>query len=257
MKERLRRALEEFLRHLDSYVTIIAAAIVAGLSFWEVLPPSRIASLTLAVLAVLAYTMLAGRHRGETAADKLDRLQDQLGKPACADDFFQPIDRWPSVPALLERCQELVVTGKDLHLFLTRYLSDLQGAVHEGKRLRFLLVAPDDPHLLRILSAGGFVFAAPGERKGVIEHSLLLLRRLVDGAPKDHVQVRLVRFVPTVSYLICDGSQESGEMTVTLYGYKVARADRRHIVLTRARDPDTFALHYRQFETIWRDAEPL
>jgi hypothetical protein len=257
MKKWLRRLVRKLLKHIDSYLTILVAVVVAVLSLLEVIPASRIAPLTLAVLAVLAYTLLNNRQQSESTAEKLDRLQDRLDAPASADEILKPIDTWPSVPSLLEHCQELYVTGKDLHPFLTTYYGDLEQAARNGTRFRFMMVDPRDPELIRILCACSFLFYDLAERKGLMEHSILLLRRLIKAAPGGSVQVRLLPCIPAVSYLIADACEDHGHMTVTMYGYKTPRADRRYMALTRATDPDTFDLHLRQFEAMWQGAQEL
>jgi divalent metal cation (Fe/Co/Zn/Cd) transporter len=63
----LRKLIEDIRRrrNLDVYLTVIVALVVSVLSFFDVVPADKVAALVLAVLAILALTVLATREAVE------------------------------------------------------------------------------------------------------------------------------------------------------------------------------------------------
>jgi hypothetical protein len=75
---RVRRDLKK-RRNLDAYLTIGAAVVVSALSYVEVIPPAKAASVTLAVLAVLALNSLVTRALLEESRNGADGKHSRPG----------------------------------------------------------------------------------------------------------------------------------------------------------------------------------
>ena len=74
-------------RNLDVYLTIVVALVVSVLSFFDVVPDDKVSALVLAVLAILALTVLATREAVENPRlargdpELLERLPSRSADP--------------------------------------------------------------------------------------------------------------------------------------------------------------------------------
>ena len=95
------------------------------------------------------------------------------------------------------------------------------------------------------------------QRKQTAREALHLLRRLLAGAPKGTIKVKLASFLPTCTCTIFDGRSTSGQMTVENYGYKISAGRRLRMYITRKKAPQTFAFYLQQFNKMWDAADLL
>jgi hypothetical protein len=171
-----------------------------------------------------------------------------------ADSLFRPIEEMPKFESLLARHEEIWMSAKDLHTFISTYDATILDAAAHGKRFRFLIVDPKDATLMKALAASSWLYPATRMRESM--QVIAWFREMITEAP-DNIVVRLANCIPSSALQIADSMKAHGQMIVTMYGYKIPRNKRLHIHLTRATDNQTFEYYLEQFEQMWRHAEPL
>lgn len=122
------------LRHrknLDVYVTIVVAIVVSALSYFDLVPGSKVASLILAILAVLPFNALSTR---ETIADALEQ-QGKSGQ-RFLDDFP------PDLRLRREQSDDIYLIGVDLGRTIETSYGAFRKSLLRGVRIRVLLTDP-------------------------------------------------------------------------------------------------------------------
>ena len=170
---------------------------------------------------------------------------------------FRESDTDPSFVSMLQGCKELWVVGKDCHGLLTTYFDQIQQAIAEKKRFRFLIVDHSNKSLLNTMAASSITRPESKQRKQTAQEALKILRRLLDSASKGVVKVKLANFLPTCTCTIFDGNSPSGRMTIENYGYKISSGRRLRMYITRKKAPQTFAFYIQQFNKMWDAADLL
>jgi len=162
------------------------------------------------------------------------------------------MEEMPKLESLLAHHEEIWMSAKDLHTFISTYYAAIQEAAMLGTRFRFLIVNPKDTTLMNTLAASSWLYSDSPTRES--EQVIEWFRKMVAEAKGDIV-VGLANCILSNALLIADGKKAHGQMIVTMYGYKIPRNRRLHIHLTRAADNQTFEFYLEQFEHMWRDAE--
>jgi hypothetical protein len=171
-----------------------------------------------------------------------------------ADSLFRPQEEIPAFKSLLARHEEIWMSAKDLHTFISTYRATIQDAATQGKRFRFLIVNPKDATLMNALAASSYLYPNSPTRES--QQVIDWFREMIREA-RGNIVVGLANCIPLSALLIADGTQPHGQMIITMYGYRIPRNKRLHIHLTRATDNQTFEYYREQFVQMWRDAKPL
>jgi hypothetical protein len=167
------------------------------------------------------------------------------------NSIFKTRVQLPDFAKLLDKHSEIWITGKDLYGLTDRHKSKFLAAMHEKKHYRFLIVNPNETHLMQTLTASSTTHPTIKKRMGVARLAIQGLKDIYRENPSN-VEIRLANFLPTCSYVILDGKQSSGEMLIEFYGYKISASERLNIHLKRVEDEATFEFHLKQFEEMWR-----
>jgi hypothetical protein len=226
-------------KNLDIYVTIVIALVVSVLSFFEILPNSKVSSLLLAVLAILAFNALQTRVAVEGAS-----FQQGRG-PEFLDDF----------PAELRQHRE---SAKDLYLIgvgLTRTIETsytaFERSLKRGARIRVLLTdLSADPAALDAQSQPSRPSAE--EIASEIKQSLGRLGKLKE-ATQGNLSVRTTRSALKFGLNFIDPSSSNATLYVQLYSYRLGGESRPIFVITQ-RHGEWLECFRHQAEALWSDA---
>ena len=130
------RIIEDIERgeNIDLYVAVVAAIIVAILNFFGVTSQSLINSLSLALFALIASTILGNRHRLED----IRRMLEQSGKAKIVKDY--PREQFDEDIA---NASEIWLFGVHLVGTLRHHRNTLEARLRKRKLVRVLVVDPN------------------------------------------------------------------------------------------------------------------
>lgn len=226
--------------NLDLYLTVFVALVVGFVSLFGFANQAIVASLTLAVLALLAYSILKSRYQFEDISNKLETSNGEL----ISRDFIFSQDR----PVLTERIRRAKsVAHNGISLIGTTNDPNLSEFANNGGEIRLLLIDPKDI-ALEVASQRFYKHQNPIELKDEVELSLKNLRNMQATGPK-LVSIRLFRAVPAYSIWLIDANTSQAEMWVGLYTFR----DRAELWLHLLphRDKQLFDFFSKQFEKMW------
>jgi len=229
-------------RNLDAYLTIGAAVVVSGLSYVEVIPPSKAASVTLAVLAVLALNALVTRTIVEDtrAGAGLDRR------------FLAEFP--PELIACRESSQDVYLIGVDLGRTIDTSYGAFERNLRNGARIRVLLTHPDADDAA-VDARCKFSKPTVGEIRNKIRQSLRTLgelKRTTNGKLDVKTTKAALKF--GLNYL--DPDTTGAVLYVQLYSFRLPGESRPMFRLTHA-DGIWFDCFRDQAEALWQDADPI
>ena len=195
--------------NIDLYLTVGIAIILALLNFLGLAPQSLLASMTLAVLGLLAVTSLVNRHRFEETLKKIQDTQSQEG--VFVSDF--PAD-WLDT---MEKSSELWIMG----INLSRVVSDfslLEKKLRRGDTIKALLVSPK-----------GSAFKISGMRRREAEYSeqnLSLIRASLASLCKlrviapDRIEIRTIDYPLSFGVFAVDPDKTSGILFLSYFPFR-------------------------------------
>lgn len=227
-------------QNIDLYLTVFAAFGLVALNLLGIKTTDQISSITLAVLGLLAISMLGSRYRLEEIAGSLENEQSLL-KPRT--EFLSFEERGQNV-------SEIVIVGISL-IIIYSHLSFFEKKLQQGCKLRFLLLDPDSQ------AVNTFMLMAP--RKGVLRDiantfDVFEHLRQREASTSGKVEARLSSVFLPYGIAAFDPSKKSGHMTVEPLVYKTGLDSRPHFILTKARSEHWFEFYQKQYELLWADS---
>ena len=226
--------------NIELYVIVIVAFILVALSLFGVATERLVASITLAVLGLLAISTLGTR----------DYIEEQLRKfPASLASTLKERSELPPIKERGQDASEIVVAGVSLITAVVPNLGFFEQKMKAGCRLRFLLLDPSPSPALQTWDS---ISKVPNT-KADIEQSLKSLEVLIhlEKTTKGKCEVRLANVFLPFGIAAFDPSKDTGFMSVEFVIYKKALGERPHIKLMRANDKKWFDFFKSQFEDLW------
>ena len=135
MRALLQRVWEDIRKgeNFELYVTVTCAIVLTLLNLAGIVSQSWLATITLAVLALLAVAMLAIRHRLE---EIILRMNQTAGKLLLGD--------YPAeLEGDIERAAHLWIVGVSLYSTTMKYYSSLERKLKKGCYIKVLLLDPN------------------------------------------------------------------------------------------------------------------
>ena len=229
--------------NINSYIAIIVALGLSVANIFGLASQSLLASITLAVLALLAITNLGNRH-------KLDKviLQQQ------STEYF--LEKYPvGVSADMKSAKELWLAGYVLGRTLMDNLGIIEEKLIKNEKVKVLLFDPQSD-AMRHFSASLSFPINPEEMRKRINSSLETLKTLSQVAKKHpgRLEVRLTDHPLFFGAYAMDINLPNGVMYIELYKYKGKVEDEPKLVL-RKKDGHWFELYKEQLTAMWQDAK--
>lgn len=241
----LKRVLSDLRlrRNLDGYLTILVALIVGALSYLDIVPVAKVSGLILAVLAILAFSMVMARSEiSEAVAMQVEP------RPKFFADFP------PELVHVRESSHDLYLIGVDLGRTIETSFGAFEQNLRHGAKIRILLTDPtaDDAAV-----DARCQFSRPDliDLRNEIHHSLRKLARLktlTDG----NLEVRLTRSALKFGLNYVDTAKASATLYVQLYSFRLPGESRPLFRLT-ATDGEWFESFRVQAEALWQEAQAV
>jgi hypothetical protein len=226
--------------NIDSYIAIVVAIALSIANIFGIASQSLLASITLAVLALLAITNLGNRHRLESALNKNN------------NDFF--IKKFPeTLVDDMIKAKELWLSGYNLTRTIVTHMKLIEEKVERGEKVKILLLDPKAAALTYANRTLHYTVADEQHRQW-IENTLNNLH-LIAKSNKSNIEVRLIDFPLSFSIKAMDIMTPSGKIYVKMYEYRVKTEGPRIFLTTK--DERWYEYYRDQILALWDDAKPV
>jgi hypothetical protein len=225
--------------NIDLYLTLFVALALAGLNLFGI-GQSMIGSITLAVLALLAFSSLVNRRKLEETIDKLSRDQDILlahFPPNREDD--------------MKGAKELWLIGLILNKTINNHYSLLHEKLNRGDHIRILIVNPNSPY-------GGLISRrkfSPDTLEDVQNYQRLTLSKLcsLKKLAPQNIEIRTTNYPPFFGALVTDLESIEGVIYIEQYSYQME--DDLPKFVFRQSDTKWFQYYSQQIMKMWNDSD--
>lgn len=239
----LKRLLNDLKRgeNLDSYITIGVAIVVGALAFFDLVPSGKVSGLILAVLAVLAFSVLVTR----AGISDMVALQSRPGH-----QFYS--DFPPELVQARNSSDNIYLIGVDLGRTIeTSFGAFTHSLKHEG-RIRILVTDPtaDDS---AVDARSQFSKPDIADIRDGIRHSLRKLERLKT-LTNGNLEVRITKSALKFGLNYIDVNKVTATLYVQLYSFRLKGESRPMLKLTTA-DGEWFECYQEQAEALWEEAQ--
>lgn len=256
MENRLNKVLQ-VLKEPESLIVIVGV-VVAALLAYSGIRNNDVQQALAAILSILgalaiaqlitAYDTLKRDRQIEAALSSLQK-QAVLGSvPLRLRTELQPI------PTRAQNAKDILIIGRSLAIVL-RYTEFFRERLRDGATIRAAIVNPNNDAVCTAMSP--LLETSLEGFAGDLRSSLGLLKRITEGIQTSgKLEVRLIEFVPTLSFAAIDTQLPTGHIVVELLPYQVSPPSRPHLVFRATEHPSWFVYFRDVAEHIWRDAKP-
>jgi hypothetical protein len=230
--------------NIDLYVTVTVAIALAALNIAGVAPPTWIAPLNLAVLALLAIATLGNRHRLEGILKQITQSTESV----LLENF--PADTYRNV----EQSKELWLVGVTLSSTLEALYPLFESKLRRGDSIRVLVVNPDGAACA--MAAMRHYARTDVERlRAEIRTTLTDLCELQKVAP-DRLEIRTIEYSLTFGAYVVDPEEASGVLYLKHYPFKMPLGRARPGLVLRPRDERWYDHFRSEIRFLWENATP-
>ncbi|MBM3300188.1 MAG: hypothetical protein FJY85_09555 [Deltaproteobacteria bacterium] len=256
MKERIQNTIWFLVENGPAILTVIFAAYVILLSQRGSVSQSEVLVWILTILGLLATSELVERFRRlrniqDTSVQTLDIVR-QLRKGA----FLKLHGEGSRFAERAKQARQIFLGGYTLINVVGSNMGLLEQRLKDGCQLRVLMIDPNAlaGELIRSTELTGR-FSRDAE---TVLAYMIQLRETIRSTKKGKLEVRLLNFVPSCGFIIIDGGQPYGWMSIGIYppAYKSRLEERVHFELNRDGDQPWFGLFMGQYEKLWGEGRP-
>lgn len=230
--------------NIDIYVTVIVAIALVVLNLLGIDVSPWMASITLAVLGLLAIALLGTRHHLDEQLERLATISSTGLRGRSALPPFRENGRTAS---------EIFVGGTSLISAIIPHLEFFEQKLQQGGHIRFLLLDPK----VTAMDTWNRLSPVPHIEHD-IERVLNALAVLIqqDTNANGRCEVRLAPVFLPFGITAFDPNKATGLMNVEIIAYKRHPGNRPHVLLTRQHDQHWFEFFCDQYEQLWSEAIP-
>lgn len=233
------------MRSLDLYVTLVAAVTFGVLGLAGNVSQEVITSGILAILALVAVSLLRSRSQSEQINQSLTEIK---ARPS-ADRFFSEVDDRDDIREMISSSREVWLHGWTLGIHLVSYADEIRRAVTNGLHIKILVIEPN--------STAMTIAASEAENHGADELSSNLeanLRRLaapIEGTIVGKLEIKTLSYVPHNTVIASDPSTKHGKIVMRIATFRADHWQRPTFTVTRQNDPGWYDFFKTQFDRKW------
>jgi hypothetical protein len=227
--------------NIDLYLTVLIALVLVILNIFGVALQGWLSSMTLAVLGLLAISMLGNRHRVEEVLKKLSQTPDSVF-----------LDEFPSsLRNDIESSTSLLLAGVTLGRTTKTYYSLFERKLQRGENIRILLVNPDGGAIEMADSRA--YWSIDTERLRVeIRGRLADLCHLKKIAP-ERIEIRTIQYPLSYGATLVNPDSSPSILYIEHYPYKVERESIPKYIL-RSQDGYWYNFFKAEILKLWETA---
>lgn len=241
---RLIEKIWEDVRHgenIDQYATIVFAFTLGALGLLGITKPELIASLTLAVLGLLAVSNLVNRYRVEELSQKLS----QSSKGFFVEEFP------PEFKDDFKSAKEVLLIGVTLSRFIKTNYGVIEEKLRKGHTIKVLLVHPYGSALeMAATRYYAEVSRSTVTKRADVTNSLMLFCGLRKNHPK-YMQVRTIESSLTFGAVCLNVNSALGAMYIEHFPYRTIADAQPKFVLRANNDERWYELFKKEVDALW------
>ncbi len=232
------------IRHgenIDLYVAVPLAILIAILGVFGITSPQLISSITLAVLGLLATSLLTSRYAVKELLEKLTQTSDSIFLKDFADSNLERD---------FEEAAELWLVGVSLTTTIRVHYSLIEKKLHAGHKIKALLVHPDSS-AVEMSEARAYGKPNTERARNEIRNTLQDLCDLNQSVP-GKLEIRTTQHLPGHGVIAKDPETASGVIYVENYPFKTEGGSRPKFVLC-AKDGFWYDFFKKEFYNLWEN----
>lgn len=227
-------------QNIDLLLTVIVSFGLVLLNLFGVTSPDLIASLTLAVLGLIALSSLESRYQNEKLLNRLEQTNDALFQNSFPSQMEQDI----------KAAKELWLVGVSLSRTVKSYYSDIEQKLKNGYSVNAILTHPDGAVLeLSVLPVYGN--KSLEQRKAEILGSLETLCDLQEKYP-NFLKIRTSRQYIGHGVIAVNPNDNTGKLYIENHPFKMPGGARPKFLL-KARDGEWYDFYKQEMFVIWEN----
>ncbi len=248
--------------NIDLYLIIIISIAVAIGGAAQVVNFGVIASAILAILGLLAGSLLANRRTNTELKDAITQLKqdfEELRSKTQAKYSISELllEQYPNIQDELNSAKRISVLGINLATTVRDYYSEFTDILLRGGTLRILTVDPTEKYVVSLLAFRSTTFNQPDQMNDVMKtelHRVVSLEKTAKDSGS--FQLKKLAHIPSHGLIIIENASGKSVGYVKMYTFRSA-GKTPVFKLTVEDDMVWFNFFKNQFEQIWALAEPI
>jgi len=241
-------------RNVELYLTVVVSVVLAILGVFDVVDAPVLGAATLAVLALLAASLLTSRTQVEMVKSSLDEFSDSVRGDVSADQFL--LDRVPPLDEILAAAMDIRLVGVTLTRTVRELMPELDRSLRRGSSVRVIVFDVESPAAVEAVARTRGATGSDFYRNRLSSTFDLLSILTTSATDISRLQLRVVPFVPTFGMYLLDPNENHGRIWVEVYQHRTLEANPT-MSLRSNRDGHWYQLFLRQFETLWESGREL
>lgn len=228
--------------NIDLYVTVFFAIVLAALNIIGAASQEWLTSLNLALLALLAISILGNRYRLDSIYQKLTQNSEGVLKR-----------KWPEeqLDDELRKADDILLVGVSLSRTIRTNLTLFDQRLQHGASIKVLLVDPSSP--AAEIAASRLPVSVNAERtSNDIQNSLSSLESLAK--TRSGLEIRILNNPMSFGGIWLNTNTSKGVIYIEQYSFKMQDEDIPKLIL-RPEDEFWYAFFAKQAQTLWENAE--
>lgn len=258
MFDNLGRAIKEIRKgeNIDLYLTVLLAIVVAILGITGVANFEIISAVMLAILGLIANSLLASRRSTQEMQEaayqlktQFEKLQQEIRRESSIAEVLSK--GYPNLAQEIRSAKNVSIVAIYLSGELTRYYSDFAQVLKQGGTLRFLL-SESSPKTLQMMVYRSSSRREPETVKTTIKDTLARMKTLRGVTSNaDLLQVKAMPYVTSYGIIIIDSIEGNSKAYIKLTGFRNTGSEQPVFKLDEQTDKDWFEYFRNQFNTMW------
>lgn len=239
----LQRCWDEIKRgeNFDLYLTAIVSLVLVLLNLLGI-GQAWTAPLTLAVLTLIAISLLGNRHQNADLAARFSQTAETL----FVDEFP------PSLKSDFASAKELWLVGIALTTPINAYYSVMEEKLRKGHNIKVLMLQPESP-AVEMSETRAYVKGNVERANGEIHNSLQDFCELQKIAPSQ-MEIRTIPFLLGHGVVATDPDIPQGALYISNYPFKTKGGSLPRFVL-RPKDGRWYELYRQELKNLWESSE--
>ncbi len=240
----LTELLKEIRRgeNIELYLVLIAALSLIILDLFGLAKSDWVSSITIAILALLALSLLGNRHRLETINAQISKSIDKV----FLKDFPENLNE------NILNAKELWIVGINLGTTSSTYYQFLKDGLYNDQKIKILIVDPNGIANKLGSMRHNDEYSETFHRATILK-SLVLFTKLKEKKPS-LLDIRTIDYLPSFGFFAVDPEAFNGAIYIEHYGFKLDEGDVPRIAL-KPKDEEWFILFQKQLFKLWNEGK--
>lgn len=249
------RIINRVFRRENTLILLLVVSAILGL----IKIPQKIGvtndQIIMALLAVIALdTLIIRLGYLDRIENNIENIGKKIESRISPDEFFGTRSDLPPFLSCLEKSEDIWMSGRNLFGIVSVYGKNIEQEAKNGKKFRFLLLNFQNEGLMNTIANGSITHHDGKSAKQLSKEAYSRLKKIQEKCPDNSIDIKLINYPVSYSYLITDGRKIGGEIIVEIYNYKISAAERPNFVLRKKIDYKMYAFHLKQYEEMWKDS---